>query len=69
LAESEFSLVRFGGDAQKAADVYQGTQPLTPTDIAEAVVWCASLPAHVNINRMEIMPTCQAAGGLAIHRS
>jgi len=69
LAESEFSLVRFGGDAQKAADVYQGTQPLTPTDIAEAVVWCASLPAHVNINRMEIMPTCQAAGGLAIHRT
>lgn len=68
LAWSEFSQVRFHGDADKAAAVYQGTQPLLPEDIAEAVVWCASLPAHVNINRMEIMPTCQAAGGLAIAR-
>lgn len=69
LAETEFALVRFDGDAGKAKELYAGTQPLTPQDVAEAVVWTASLPAHVNINRMEIMPVCQAAGGLAIHRS
>ena len=68
LAETEFSHVRFGGDLDAAEAVYRGTKALQPEDIAEAVVWCASLPAHVNINRMEIMPTCQAAGGLAIYR-
>ncbi len=65
---SEFSKVRFGGDAQKAAAVYAGTQPLMPDDIAEAVAWLVSLPAHVNINRMEMMPTCQAPGPLAVKR-
>jgi 3-hydroxy acid dehydrogenase / malonic semialdehyde reductase len=66
---SEFSQVRFHGDADKAAKVYEGTEPLTAEDIAEAVFWAASLPAHVNINRIEMMPVCQAAGGLAVHRS
>jgi 3-hydroxy acid dehydrogenase / malonic semialdehyde reductase len=69
LAETEFSYVRMGEDAIKAQAVYAGTQPLQAEDVAEAVVWCAALPAHVNINRMEIMPVCQAAGGLAIHRA
>ncbi len=68
LAETEFSLVRFKGDAAKAAGVYKGMQPLTGQDVAEAVHWCANLPAHVNINRMEIMPTAQAFGPFAIHR-
>ncbi|MBV8913956.1 MAG: SDR family NAD(P)-dependent oxidoreductase, partial [Acetobacteraceae bacterium] len=65
---SEFSQVRFGGDAAKAAAVYAGTTPLTPEDIAEAVAWVVNLPAHVNINRLEMMPTCQAPGPLAIKR-
>lgn len=69
LAETEFSLVRFHGDAAKAKDVYKGTTPLSGEDIASAVLYCASAPAHVNVNRMEIMPTCQAFAGFAIHRT
>lgn len=65
---SEFSTVRFGGDASKAAAVYDGTTPLSPEDIAETVAWVVALPAHVNINRVEMMPTCQAAGPLVIKR-
>jgi len=65
---SEFSKVRFGGNADKAAAVYVGTTPLSPQDIAEAVAWVVGLPSHVNINRMEMMPTCQAPGPLAIRR-
>ena len=65
---SEFSTVRFGGDASKAAAVYAGTTPLSPEDIAETVAWVVALPAHVNINRVEMMPTCQAAGPLVIKR-
>lgn len=65
---SEFSLVRFHGDADKAAQVYDGTTPLSSEDIAEAVYWAASLPAHVNINRIEMMPVCQAPAGFTIHR-
>jgi 3-hydroxy acid dehydrogenase/malonic semialdehyde reductase len=65
---TEFSAVRFHGDHEKAATVYRGTTPLTAEDIAEAVGWCVSLPKHVNINRIEMMPTCQAPGPLAIAR-
>ena len=65
---TEFSNVRFGGDAEKAAGVYQGTTPLTADDIAEAVAWAISLPQHVNINRIEMMPTCQASGPFAVKR-
>lgn len=68
LAETEFSLVRFKGDAAKAAGVYQGTEPLTGEDIADIVFWVATRPAHVNINRVEVMPVCQGAGAFAIHR-
>ena len=66
---TEFSNVRFSGDDAKAAKVYEGTEPLTAADIAEAVAWVVSLPRHVNINRVEMMPTCQASGPLAIKRS
>jgi len=66
---SEFSKVRFGGDEAAAAAVYAGTQPLTAGDIAETASWIVSLPAHVNINRIEMMPTCQASAGLAVKRS
>ena len=64
---SEFSTVRFG-DQAKADAVYAGTTPLNPQDIAEAVAWAVNLPAHVNINRIEMMPTCQAPGPMAIKR-
>jgi 3-hydroxy acid dehydrogenase/malonic semialdehyde reductase len=69
LAETEFSVVRFGGDKAKADAVYAGTQPLTAQDIAEIVFWAACRPAHVNINRIEVMPVCQSWSPLAIHRS
>ncbi|MEW5729287.1 MAG: SDR family NAD(P)-dependent oxidoreductase [Pseudomonadota bacterium] len=65
---SEFSLVRFHGDADKAAKVYENTDALTSEDVAEAVFWATALPAHVNINRIEMMPVTQAPGGLTVHR-
>nr|WP_294557541.1 SDR family oxidoreductase [uncultured Rhodopila sp.] len=66
---TEFSVNRFGGDQQRADAVYAGTVPLTAEDIAEAAAWVVGLPPHVNINRMEMMPTCQAPGPLAVKRS
>jgi 3-hydroxy acid dehydrogenase/malonic semialdehyde reductase len=66
---TEFSVNRFGGDTARAGAVYAGTVPLTADDIAEAAAWVVGLPPHMNINRMEIMPTCQAPGPLAIRRS
>lgn len=68
LAETEFSVVRFHGDQQKADGVYDGVTPLSAEDIAESVFWSASLPAHVNINRIELMPTCQAFAPLSISK-
>lgn len=65
---SEFSTVRFDGDDAKAAKVYEGTDPLTPEDIAETVGWLAALPAHMNVNRIELMPTCQAPAAPAVKR-
>jgi 3-hydroxy acid dehydrogenase/malonic semialdehyde reductase len=66
---TEFSVNRFGGDTARASAVYAGTVPLTADDIAEAASWVINLPPHMNINRMEIMPTCQAPGPLAIKRN
>lgn len=68
LAETEFSLVRFKGDAGKAKGPYAGLKPLTGDDIAEAVHWVATLPDHVNINLVELMPTNQAFGPFAFSR-
>ncbi|HEX4025033.1 MAG TPA: SDR family oxidoreductase [Steroidobacteraceae bacterium] len=65
---TEFSLVRFGGDAARAAKVYQDAGALTPEDVAEAVHWAASLPARVNINTIELMPVTQAFGPLPVAR-
>jgi len=65
---SEFSNVRFGDDA-KAAAVYAGTVPLNPEDIAESVSWVVHLPQHMNVNRMELMPTCQSPGPLTVKRA
>lgn len=68
LSESEFSLVRFKGDAAKAAGPYAGAKPLLPEDIAELVAYVLALPPHININRLEVMPTSQAFGPFVIHR-
>ena len=66
---TEFSNVRYRGDDAAATKVYAGTVPLTATDIAEAAYWVATLPAHVNINQLEMMPTCQGYGPLTVKRS
>jgi NADP-dependent 3-hydroxy acid dehydrogenase YdfG len=68
MAESEFSNVRFKGDDEQAAKVYQGTESLQAEDIAETVFWIVSRPAHVNINAIELMPVDQAWGAFAVHR-
>ena len=58
----EFAVNRFGGDVAKAAKVYEGvSEPLTADDVAEAVTWVASLPSHVNIDRLVMRPVAQAA--------
>jgi len=66
---SEFSQVRFHGDETKASAVYAGLTPLSPEDIAETASWLVSLPKHMNINRLELMPTAQASGPFAVKRS
>ncbi len=68
MAESEFSEVRFKGDVESAAKVYQGAEALQPKDIAETVFWIVNRPAHVNINAIEVMSVDQAWGPLAVHR-
>ncbi|BDQ37735.1 NAD(P)-dependent oxidoreductase [Pseudodesulfovibrio nedwellii] len=68
LCESEFSVVRFKGDKNSADKVYQGTQPIVPQDIAEIVYWTTTLPAHININSLEVMPVDQAFSPFAINR-
>ncbi len=60
MVETEFSIVRFYGDEEKAKSVYNGLEPLTGEDIADAVIFCATRPAHANINEMIIMPSVQA---------
>jgi 3-hydroxy acid dehydrogenase/malonic semialdehyde reductase len=65
---TEFSAVRFEGDQAKADSVYAGTEPLSADDIAESVHWATSLPAHVNVNTLEIMPVVQSFSALQIHR-
>ncbi|MBP3331688.1 MAG: SDR family NAD(P)-dependent oxidoreductase [Tidjanibacter sp.] len=60
MVETEFSVVRFKGNQQKADEVYAGLEPLHGEDIAEAIIWAVSLPEHVNINQITITPTAQA---------
>ena len=67
MVETEFSLVRFKWDEEKADKVYKGIDALTPDDVAEAVVFCTTRPAHVNINELIIMPTDQASAHV-IHK-
>jgi NADP-dependent 3-hydroxy acid dehydrogenase YdfG len=69
MAETEFSIVRFKGDEDRAKNVYKGLKPLTADDIAETIFWCASRPAHVNINDIVIMPTAQANSTTSIRKT
>jgi 3-hydroxy acid dehydrogenase/malonic semialdehyde reductase len=66
---TEFSNVRLKGNDEAAAKVYEGTTPLTAEDIANTAFWIATLPPHININRIEMMPTCQGYGPLNIKRT
>jgi 3-hydroxy acid dehydrogenase/malonic semialdehyde reductase len=68
MADTEFSLVRFSGDQEKADATYKGMQPLTGDDIAESVHWAATLPPHVNINTIELMPTQQSFAAFQVAR-
>ena len=68
MADTEFSLTRFGGDRAKADAVYAGMQPLTPDDVAESIHWAATLPAHVNVNTIELMPTSQSFAPFQVAR-
>ncbi len=68
LAETEFSLVRFKGDAQRAKALYEGVNPLVADDIAEILVWVASRPPHVNIDEMLVKPVDQADMGKVFKR-
>lgn len=69
MCRTEFSEVRFRGDTEKAEAVYAGMTPLSAEDVADAVVWTATLPAHVNVNVLELMPTDQSFAGFAVHRA
>ncbi|MGY2795952.1 3-hydroxy acid dehydrogenase / malonic semialdehyde reductase [Ewingella americana] len=65
---TEFSNVRFKGDDEKVSKTYDNTNPLTAADVAESVFWVSTLPAHVNINSIEMMPVSQSLAGLQVHR-
>lgn len=67
MVNTEFSLVRFGGDADRAAAVYQGLKPLMAADVADAVAWAVTRPPHVNIDRIDIKPRDQASA-TRVHR-
>jgi serine 3-dehydrogenase len=67
LVETEFSVVRFHGDAERARKVYEGLKPLTADDVADAVLFCATRPPHVNVNDIVMMAVAQASATL-VHR-
>ena len=68
MAQTEFTRVRTGGDQRASDQLYAGAHPITAADIAESVWWVATLPPHLNINRLEVMPVSQSAAGLQVHR-
>jgi NADP-dependent 3-hydroxy acid dehydrogenase YdfG len=65
MVETEFSLVRFGGDESRAEAVYEGLDPLRAEDVAEAIAFCVTRPAHVDVDYLGIMPTAQATAKIA----
>ena len=68
MAETEFTVVRTGGDRQASDKLYAGMNPMTADDIAETIWWVATLPPHLNINAVELMPVSQSFAGFVIHR-
>ncbi|WP_020186038.1 SDR family NAD(P)-dependent oxidoreductase [Methylopila sp. 73B] len=68
MVETEFSLTRFKGDADKASNVYAGMEGMTADDVAETIFWTTTLPRHVNINRLQVMPTQQAFSAFDVNR-
>jgi serine 3-dehydrogenase len=67
LVETEFAKVRFHGDDERAAAVYDGLEPLTARDVAEAVLFCATRPPHANVRELVLLPSAQA-GSVHVHR-
>jgi NADP-dependent 3-hydroxy acid dehydrogenase YdfG len=67
LVETEFSLVRFAGDAERAGAVYRGMTPLTPEDVADCILWAATRPSHVNVDEIVVRPRDQASATM-VHR-
>lgn len=68
MAESEFTLVRTGGNQEAYDKLYAGSDPIQPEDIADTVFWIATLPPHLNVNQLEIMPVSQAWSPFSVHR-
>lgn len=68
LCETEFSLVRFHGDSEKAKAPYLGLEPLSAEDVAETIFWTCTLPRHINVNRLQVMPVMQSFGPFAFKR-
>ena len=68
MAETEFTLVRTGGDQAASDKLYKGAHPITASDIADTVWWIANLPPHLNVNRIEVMPVGQSPAGLQVAR-
>ncbi|OOG57951.1 SDR family NAD(P)-dependent oxidoreductase [Rhodanobacter sp. C03] len=68
MAETEFTLVRTGGDQAASENLYAGAHPITAGDIADTIWWVANQPPHLNINRIEVMPVSQSAAGLQVAR-
>jgi serine 3-dehydrogenase len=68
MVETEFTLVRTGGDQAASDSLYAGMDPMTAEDIAATIFWVATQPPHLNVNALELMPTNQSWGGFAVHR-
>jgi serine 3-dehydrogenase len=68
MAETEFTIVRTGGDKEASDKLYAGMNPMTAEDIADTIWWVATLPPHLNINAVELMPVSQSFAGFVIHR-
>jgi serine 3-dehydrogenase len=68
MAETEFTIVRTGGDKQASHKLYAGMDPMTPEDLADLFWWLANLPPHLNINAVELMPVSQSFAGFAVSR-
>jgi serine 3-dehydrogenase len=68
MAETEFTIVRTGGDKEASDKLYAGMDPMTAEDLADLFWWLANLPPHLNINTVELMPVSQSFAGFTVHR-